>query len=337
MQHCSKINFASKSLCLSTRTILPPRTNTRLFGKERQRVPELRKSLIIVRAEEEEEEELGLDLGAPAGATPATPAAGVAGAQLGESDATEQIVYVQPAGKKKFRSKKYKNSKEKVPGKLQEMKPDAAINLLKELSPAKFVETCEVHCKMNLDPKYGDQMIRANVILPKGTGKELKVAVVCGESQAEEAKSAGADMVGGDDLIQEISQGMLDFDKLLATPDMMPKLAKLGRVLGPKGLMPNPKAGTVTTDLANGVKEFKGGKVEYRIDKQGNLHIPFGKINFTPEDLLVNLKAVQESIDANKPSGSKGIFYKSMYVCSTMGPSIRVNIPSLQDLASVMQ
>ena len=212
--------------------------------------------------------------------------------------------------------------------------PLEAIQLLFELSNANFIETADVHISLGLDPKYADQQLRATVILPKGTGKNVIVAVITNGDQVSEAILAGADIAGSNDLIEEISKGRLDFDKLIATPEVMPLIAKLGRLLGPKGLMPSPKAGTVTTDLVKSVAEFKAGKVEYRVDRSGILHIPFGKLNFSSDNLLKNLAAIKESVERNRPSGVKGKYWESIYISSTMSPSIPVDINLFKELTS---
>ncbi|NCO74291.1 MAG: 50S ribosomal protein L1 [Cyanobacteria bacterium] len=227
-------------------------------------------------------------------------------------------------------SRRYKEAASKVEAKAYQ--PLEALQLLKEIATAKFDETTEVHIRLGIDPKYTDQQLRTTVSLPKGTGQTVRVAVITRGEQVKLAELAGADIVGEEDLIDEIQKGMMDFDVLIATPDMMPKIAKLGRVLGPKGLMPSPKGGTVTTDLAGAINEFKAGKLEFRADRTGIVHVLFGKSSFPTEDLLSNLKAIQETVDRQRPSGAKGRYWRSVYVSSSMGPSIEVDINSLRDL-----
>ena len=227
-------------------------------------------------------------------------------------------------GKISHRHKKNKNEiKDKVYENLEE-----AIATLKKTANAKFAETVELHATLNIDPKYADQQLRTTVTLPHGVGKQLTIAVLTNDENFDEAKNAGADIVGNEELIENITKGNIDFDLLIATPNMMPKLAKLGRVLGPKGLMPSPKSGTVTTTLKSTITEFKKGKFEYKADKTGIVHVSFGKSNFTEIQLLENLKELYKSIEQNRPSGVKGKYFKSLFICTSMGPSLKLDLES---------
>jgi len=203
---------------------------------------------------------------------------------------------------------------------------EEAISALKETATAKFVESVELHATLNIDPKYANQQLRTTVTLPHGIGKQIIIAVLTNEENFDEVKSANADIVGNDDLIEQITQGNLNFDLLVATPNMMPKLAKLGRVLGPKGLMPSPKSGTVTSNLTETLNEFKKGKFEYKADKTGIVHVNFGKVDFTESQLAENLTALYRSIEQNRPSGVKGKYFKNLSICTTMGPSLKLEL-----------
>ena len=207
---------------------------------------------------------------------------------------------------------------------------DEAISLLKNLNTVKFIESVEAHISLNIDPKYANQQLRTSLVLPNGTGKSLRIAVFTESDYVAEALKFGATIAGSDDLIEEISAGKLNFDLLITTPQLMPKLAKLGRVLGPKGLMPSPKSGTVTQNLKEAINEFKKGKLEYRADKTGIVHLCFGKVNFSENQLKENLMAVFNSLEKNKPSGVKGKYFKSFNICTTMSPGVTVDLSSFK-------
>jgi large subunit ribosomal protein L1 len=203
--------------------------------------------------------------------------------------------------------------------------PLEAVAIAKQASPAKFDATVEVAMRLGVDPRKADQMVRGTVSLPHGTGKTARVIVFATGEKAEEARAAGADKVGSDDLIQEITDGFLDFDAAIATPDQMAKVGRIARVLGPRGLMPNPKTGTVTPDVAKAVADIKGGKISFRVDKQANLHLVIGKASFAPEQLVENYAAALDEILRAKPSSSKGKFVKKVTFTTTMGPGIPVD------------
>jgi large subunit ribosomal protein L1 len=201
-----------------------------------------------------------------------------------------------------------------------------AIELVKKTARAKFDETVEVAFRLGVDPKKADQQIRGAVVLPHGTGKTLRVLVFAKGEKAREAEAAGADFVGDDDMINKINQGWFDFDAVVATPDMMASVGKLGRVLGPKGLMPNPKTGTVTFDVTKAVNEIKAGKIEYRVDKQGNIHAPIGKVSFDNEKLIENFTTLLDTLLKAKPAAAKGTYMRNVTVSSTMGPGVKVTL-----------
>ena len=211
-----------------------------------------------------------------------------------------------------------------------------ALELVKTLSSAKFDETVEVVYSLGIDPKKADQLVRGTVSLPHGTGKDVRVAVFCPPDKEKEANEAGADVVGGKELAEEIAGGReLDFDVAIATPDMMAEVGKLGRVLGPRGLMPNPKAGTVTQDVAKTVNEFKAGKIEYRNDRYGNIHAPVGKVSFGVDQLVGNLATLTAEVERAKPASAKGRYMKSMTISSTMGPGVKVDVGHLESLTEL--
>ena len=203
-------------------------------------------------------------------------------------------------------------------------KLDEAIKMVKARASAKFDETVEIAINLGVDPRHADQMVRGVVNLPNGTGKTVRVAVFAKDAKADEAKAAGADIVGAEDLMEAIQGGKIDFDRCIATPDMMPLVGRLGKILGPRNLMPNPKVGTVTPDVAGAVKAAKGGAVEYRVEKAGILHAGIGKVSFSEEALLQNIKAFTDAVQKSKPAGAKGTYVKKVAVSSTMGPGVHV-------------
>ncbi len=219
--------------------------------------------------------------------------------------------------------------------KIQEMladftQPTTALEAIKKLqevasATSKFDETLECHMRLGIDVKHADQQIRSTTVLPAGLGKEVRVCVIAKADLVQAAKDAGANEAGSEEIIDKISDGWFEFDTLIATPDMMPKLGKLGRVLGPKGLMPNPKTGTVTVDVAKAVKDAKAGKVEFRADKQGMIHVPLGKMKFSTEDLMKNFATLADAVIKAKPSAAKGTYLKSVYLSTTMGPGIKLD------------
>ena len=225
--------------------------------------------------------------------------------------------------------KNYRGASQKVEAKLYTHK--AALALVKELATAKFDETVEASIRLGVDTRKADQNIRGSISLPNGTGKKVRVAVFAEGAKADEAKAAGADLVGSDDLVAQVQAGNIDFDAAIATPNMMSKVGRLGRVLGPRGLMPNPKLGTVTMDVEKMVKELKAGRVEYRADRYGICHVPLGKVSFEPQALLENYAALVTEIVRVKPSSAKGKYIKSITVSSTMGPGVKVDPTIVRD------
>jgi large subunit ribosomal protein L1 len=206
------------------------------------------------------------------------------------------------------------------------LEPEAACQIVRDTSISKFDATVEAHIRLGVDPRHAEQMVRGSVVLPNGTGKKVRVAVFAAGDRAREAQDAGADVVGGDDLVKRVADGWTDFDAAIATPDMMAKVGPLGKILGPRGLMPNPKSGTVTNDVARAVRDSKGGKVEFRTDKFGIVHVPIGKVSFEPGQLHQNLTTLVDALMRNKPATSKGQYLRTFFLTSTQGPSVPVDV-----------
>src|SRR5688572_30535043 len=213
--------------------------------------------------------------------------------------------------------------------------PTEALGIVKKMASASFDESVDVAVRLGVDPRKADQMVRGTVALPSGTGKDVRVAVFAAGEAAQEARDAGADIVGADDLAAQVEAGKFDFDVAIATPDMMPLVGRLGRALGPRGLMPNPKTGTVTMDVGRAVTEFKGGKVEYRTDRYGNVHVPLGKTSFEPSALETNFRAVLDELQRAKPAASKGRYIRKITLASTMGPGVKVDPTRLKPVDEV--
>ncbi len=223
-----------------------------------------------------------------------------------------------------FRGKKYRKVIEGIDAKV-EYSLDEAIKALKK-SEIKFDQTVEIHMNLGVDPKHSDQVVRGTVVLPHGTGKKVRVLVFCKDNNLQVARDAGAEFVGGDDLAQKIVGGWLDFDAVVATPDMMPVIGKVAKILGPRGLMPSPKAGTVTPNVANVIKELKAGKIQYRVDKGANVHAPVGKLSFSVEAIRENALTILDSVKKAKPQTSKGVFIKSLVLTATMTPGVKLDM-----------
>ena len=224
--------------------------------------------------------------------------------------------------------KKYQEAKAKVES--QDGTLEEAVSLMQEVKFAQFDETAELAFRLGVDPRHADQMVRGSVVLPNGLGKEVKVCVIASGEKVKEAEEAGAEIVGGEDLVDKIQGGWMEFDAVVATPDMMKSVGKLGRVLGPRGLMPNPKAGTVTFEVGKAVADIKAGKVEFRVDKNGIVHAPFGKVSFTGDQLIQNARSLLEAVIRAKPAAAKGRYLRSISVSSTMGPGIKVNVVQVE-------
>ncbi|MBV8196486.1 MAG: 50S ribosomal protein L1 [Candidatus Dormibacteraeota bacterium] len=231
----------------------------------------------------------------------------------------------------KKRGKKYEDAAKKVEAALASngdggLTPETAVKVVKDASTSKFDATVEAHIRLGVDPRHAEQMVRGSVVLPNGTGKKVRVAVFAQGDKVREAQDAGADFVGSDDLVKKVQEGWTDFDAAVATPDIMSKVGPLGKILGPRGLMPNPKSGTVTFDVARAIREVKGGRVEFRVDKAGIVHAPIGKVSFDDQGLFENLSALVDALIRNKPSASKGQYLRTLYLSATQGPSVPVDV-----------